>query len=46
MPLELSVHGSRNEADISSFESYSKAFDNLMQMYKEEYEEIEEETED
>ena len=46
MPLELSVHNSRNEADMSSFESYSKAFDNLMQIYKEEYEEIEEETED
>jgi len=46
MPLELSYHGSHNEADMSSFDSYSKAFDNLMQMYEEEYEEIEEETQD
>ena len=46
MPLELSYHNSHNEADMSSFESFCKAFDSLMQMYKEEYEELEEETED
>ena len=43
MPLELSVHGSRNEADMSSFESFSKAFDNLIEMYKEEFDEYDEE---
>lgn len=43
MPLELSYHNSRNEADMSSFESFSKAFDNLIEMYKEEFDEYDEE---
>ncbi len=43
MPLELSYHNSRNEADMSSFESFCKAFDNLIEMYKEEFDESDEE---
>lgn len=43
MPLELSYHNSRNEADMSSFESFSKAFNNLIEMYKEEFDEYDEE---
>ncbi len=43
MPLELSYQNSRNEADMSSFESFSKAFDNLIEMYKEEFDEYDEE---
>lgn len=42
MPLELSYHGSRNEADMSSFDSFSKAFDELIGIYKEEFEEDDE----
>ena len=39
MPLELSYHNSRGEADMSSFESFCKAFDDLIEMYKEEFDE-------
>ncbi len=48
MPLELSYHGSHNEADMSSFESFSREFDKLIEDCKEEFEEEydEEEEED
>ena len=39
MTLVLSYHNSRGEADMSSFESFCKAFDDLIEMYKEEFDE-------